>query len=93
MARDYYATLGLTKTATVEQIKASYRKLALQWHPTRHRNSSHLESAVTIFKEVGEAYNVLVDQKSRAQYDSVGEDFTKQVSHASRPCCNDNVNE
>jgi DnaJ-class molecular chaperone len=78
MARDYYATLGLTKSANADQIKASYRKLALQWHPSRHRNSSQLESAVTIFKEVAEAYSVLIDQKARAQYDSVGEDFTKQ---------------
>lgn len=85
MARDYYATLALTKSASDEQIKAAYRKLALQWHPSRHRNSSQLDSAVTIFKEVAEAYSVLIDQKARAQYDSVGEDFTKQAIVTASP--------
>jgi len=85
VARDFYATLGLTKSAQDAQINAAYRRLALRWHPSRHHNTPQLDSAIAIFKEVSNAYAILINPKTRAQYDSVGEDFTKQSVVAALP--------
>lgn len=68
--RDYYEILGLTKTATAAEIKAAYRKLALQWHPDKHQDK-RLE-AETKFKEINEAYQVLSDAKKKQTYDQFG---------------------
>ena len=66
--RDYYEVLGVPKDATKEQIKAAYRKLALQYHPDRNKAPGAEER----FKEVSEAYAVLSDDAKRAQYDRFG---------------------
>lgn len=66
--RDYYEVLGLQKNATKEQIKAAYRKLALQYHPDRNKSSGAEEK----FKELSEAYAVLSDDNKRAEYDEYG---------------------
>lgn len=66
--RDYYEVLGLQKNATKEQIKAAYRKLALQHHPDRNKSSGAEEK----FKELSEAYAVLSDDNKRAEYDKYG---------------------
>ena len=66
---DYYETLGVKKNATTAEIKAAYRKLALQWHPDRNKS----ETAEKKFKEVTQAYEVLSDPNKRTQYDQFGE--------------------
>ncbi len=66
--RDYYEILGVPKNADKDQIKNSYRKLALQYHPDRNKAPEAEEK----FKEISEAYAVLSDDSKRAQYDRFG---------------------
>jgi len=66
--RDYYEILGLSKSASKEEIKKSYRKLAKEFHPDRNKAAD----AETKFKEVQEAYDVLSDQQKRSAYDQYG---------------------
>src|SRR5438552_17816860 len=65
--RDYYEVLGVSRTASAEELKRAYRKLALQFHPDRNPNDPQAESR---FKEVNEAYEVLSDQSKRQRYDT-----------------------
>jgi len=67
--RDYYEILGVEKSASVEQIKKSYRKLALANHPDRNPGD---EQAVERFKEASEAFEVLSSEEKRARYDRFG---------------------
>ncbi len=67
--RDYYEVLGVSKSATLDEIKASYRKLALQYHPDRNPDNDEAEEK---FKEAAEAYEVLRDDDKRARYDRFG---------------------
>jgi len=67
--RDYYEVLGVTKKATIEEIKASYRKLAMKHHPDRNPGNKEAETA---FKEAAEAYEVLSDDQKRSRYDRYG---------------------
>ena len=67
--KDYYATLGLTKTASAKEIKAAYRKLARKHHPDVNPGD---KSAETTFKEINEAYEVLGDPEKRRKYDELG---------------------
>ncbi len=78
MARDYYDVLGVAKTATQDDIKAAYRKLARKYHP----DVSKEDDAEKKFKEVGEAYEILKDERKRADYDQHG--FRKDVHANSR---------
>src|SRR5271169_2576552 len=68
--RDFYEVLGVSRNASVEEIKASYRKAALQWHPDR--NPANKEEAEIKFRECTEAYSVLSDQQKREVYDTYG---------------------
>ena len=72
--RDYYEVLGVAKTASAEEIKSAYRKLALKWHPDRWVNGTDAEkkTAEENFKEAAEAYSVLSDPDKRAKYDQFG---------------------
>ena len=70
-ARDYYADLGVPRTATPDEIKQAFRKLALKHHPDRNPGDATAEER---FKRIGEAYNVLSDPKARAAYDRGGEE-------------------
>ena len=67
--RDYYEALGLSKGASDEEIKKSYRKLAKQYHPDLHPGDKECEEK---FKEIGEAYEVLSDPDKKAKYDQFG---------------------
>ncbi|WP_457652026.1 molecular chaperone DnaJ [Rhodocaloribacter sp.] len=67
--RDYYEILGVERTATVEEIKRAYRKLALQYHPDRNPDDDDAESK---FKEAAEAYEVLSNPEKRQRYDRFG---------------------
>src|SRR5262245_23803439 len=69
MPRDYYEVLGVPKTASEDEIKKSYRKLARQFHPDRNPGDKQAE---TRFKEVQDAYDILSDKKKREQYDRFG---------------------
>src|ERR1700747_1090258 len=68
--RDFYEVLGVSRTASVEEIKSAYRKAALQWHPDR--NPTDKEEAEVKFRECTEAYSVLSDQEKRQIYDTYG---------------------
>jgi molecular chaperone DnaJ len=68
--RDFYEVLGVSRTASVEEIKSSYRKSALKWHPDR--NPENKEEAEVKFRECTEAYSVLSDQQKREVYDAYG---------------------
>lgn len=67
---DYYDILGVGRNASAEEIKKAYRRLALEWHPDRHKDDK--EVAEKKFKEINEAYQVLSDPEKRAAYDQFG---------------------
>src|SRR6188768_1329070 len=67
--RCYYEVLGVQRTATEADMKVSYRKLAMQWHPDRNPGDKDCE---TKFKEINEAYDILKDEQKRAAYDRFG---------------------
>lgn len=66
MTRDYYDVLGIARSASADEIKRAYRKLALQHHPDKPTGNEEK------FKEINEAYQILGDQEKRAQYDQFG---------------------
>ena len=67
--RDYYEVLGVAKTATADEIKSAYRKLAMKYHPDRNPGDKAAEEK---FKEAAEAYDVLHDPEKRQRYDQFG---------------------
>ena len=70
--QDYYQTLGVARTATDDEIKRAYRKLAKEWHPDRHPPNKRAD-VETRFKAIAEAYDVLSDPEKRKRYDQLGE--------------------
>ncbi len=68
--KDFYDVLGVSKSASAEELKKAYRKLALEWHPDRNKAANANEK----FKEINEAYSVLSDKQKRATYDQFGHD-------------------
>ncbi|MGH7321629.1 MAG: DnaJ domain-containing protein [Candidatus Rokuibacteriota bacterium] len=79
--KDYYAILGLQPGATEEEIRKAYRRLALEWHPDRNPGASEAEER---FKEISEAYAVLVDPSKRRDYDRARRTGTPYASGARR---------
>ncbi len=75
MAEDYYKILGVEKSASEEDIKKAYRKLAMKFHPDKNPGNKQAEEK---FKKLSEAYAVLSDQEKRKQYDSFGSDAFRQ---------------
>ena len=73
-ARDFYEVLGVKKDANKDDIKAAYRKMALQFHPDRNKSPEAEEK----FKEISEAYAVLSDDEKRKQYDAYGKEGVYQ---------------
>ncbi|MBO5642464.1 MAG: molecular chaperone DnaJ [Kiritimatiellae bacterium] len=67
--RDYYEVLGVSRTATADEIKSAYRKLAMKYHPDRNPGDKEAEER---FKEAAEAYDVLHDAQKRQRYDQFG---------------------
>ena len=69
--KDYYQILGILETASQEEIRQAYRRLALVWHPDRHAGESQecIGIAEVNFKEIGEAYRILSDPAKKSDYD------------------------
>jgi len=70
--RDYYKTLGVNKSASQDEIKSAYRKLAMQYHPDRNQGDGGAEEK---FKDINEAYQVLSDPEARSKYDQLGSSY------------------
>ncbi len=79
-SKDYYETLGVSKTASEDEIKRAYRKLARKYHPDLNKDNPKV--AEEKFKEVNEAYQVLSDADKRAQYDQMGHSAFQNASRA-----------
>jgi DnaJ-class molecular chaperone len=73
MGKDYYKILGVSRSATDDELKKAYRKLALKYHPDKNK----AKGAEDKFKEIGEAYDVLSDPRKRQIYDQCGEEGLK----------------
>jgi len=71
MAEDFYSILGVNRDATADEIKKSYRKLAVKYHPDKNHGDKDAEQK---FKEINAAYDILKDDQKRAAYDRYGED-------------------
>jgi len=79
MGKDYYAILGLTKSASEDEIKKAYKKLALKYHPDRVKGEAEKKESEKMFKEIAEAYEVLSDKQKKNIYDQVGEEGKQQT--------------
>jgi molecular chaperone DnaJ len=69
MAKDLYAVLGLSKGASVDEVKQAYRKMSKEWHPDKHKGDKKAEEK---FKEINEAYEILGNEKKKQMYDQFG---------------------
>lgn len=69
---DYYGFLNVPRSATKEEITASFRRLSKVYHPDKHRDSAKKRQAETIFNKIKKAYDVLIDAEKKAIYDTLG---------------------
>src|SRR4051812_28437994 len=79
MAQNYYDILGVSKTASADEIKKAYRKLAHKYHPDKGEGNGDK------FKEVNEAYQVLSSEEKRSQYDQYGQTFEQAQRNGGGP--------
>lgn len=75
MSKDYYQILGVAKTASADELKKAYRKLAMKYHPDKNKGDKEAEEK---FKEINHAYDILSDEQKRAAYDRYGHDAFTQ---------------
>ncbi|GAB4540626.1 MAG: DnaJ C-terminal domain-containing protein [Anaerolineales bacterium] len=80
--KDYYKVLGVTRTASADEIRAAYRKLAMKHHPDKNPGDKKSEEK---FKEINEAYQVLSDAEKRARYDQLGSAYSDFRASGGRP--------
>jgi curved DNA-binding protein len=80
--KDYYQILGVSRSASADEIRAAYRKLALKYHPDRNPGDKQAEDK---FKEMNEAYQVLSDPQKRARYDQLGSEYSNYQRSGGRP--------
>ena len=73
MGKNYYDTLGVDRKASEQDIKKAYKRMALKFHPDKNKDPGAEEK----FKEIAEAYDVLIDAEKRATFDRFGEDGLK----------------
>lgn len=80
--KDYYKTLGVERNASAEEIKKTFRKLAMKYHPDRNKGNKEAEEK---FKDINEAYEVLSDPKKRARYDQLGSSYSQWQERGGNP--------
>src|SRR3954464_2020511 len=80
--KDYYATLGVTKTSTEKEIKGAFRKLARKFHPDVNPGDKTAESK---FKDINEAYEGLGDPEKRKKYDELGASWRRDEQAGAQP--------
>ncbi len=80
--KDYYQILGVERSASADDIRKAYRKLAMQYHPDRNPGNKQAEEK---FKEINEAYQVLSDKEKRTRYDQLGSSYSNWQQRGGSP--------
>ncbi len=80
--KDYYKVLGVERSATQDEIKKAFRKLAMKYHPDKNKDNKQAEEK---FKEINEAYEVLSDPKKRERYDQLGASYSQWQANGGNP--------